>query len=209
MHKRLHQILSIVAATLIVAGCASTTTDTTKLPPNVTTTGRSLSYAGPAFRTILVVGLNPMQLVDQRGLENVVVSTLMSASTVAFPAYQFIPPNPRPDTATIKAAVAKSGADAVLLIRSTTFSPESTAINLMAPDVPVGALMYGGWYDPIAQEDYQVARIYTTLFNVATGRAVWTYNPPSYTPATLQQNAVVFANDVVDRLQQQGLIITK
>ena len=51
--------------------------------------------------------------------------------------------------------------------------------------------MYVGWYEPgLVSTSYQAATIYTTLFDVRTARAVWTFNPPTYNPATPGQPAV-------------------
>jgi hypothetical protein len=67
--------------------------------------------------------------------------------------------------------------------------------------------MYVGWYEPgIVSTSYQAATIYTTLFDVKSASAVWTYNPPAYDPTTLQQNAPAFANDIAGLLLSNGLI---
>ena len=67
--------------------------------------------------------------------------------------------------------------------------------------------MYVGWYEPgIVTSSYQAATIYTTLFDVRTARPVWTFNPPTYNPATLQQDAPVYANEVAALLRSNGLI---
>jgi len=57
----------------------------------------------------------------------------------------------------------------------------------------------------VVTESVQAATIYTTLFDVRTARPVWTYNPPTYSPATLRQDAPVYANDVAGLLQGTGL----
>jgi hypothetical protein len=35
---------------------------------------------------------------------------------------------------------------------------------------------------------------------------VWTFNPPTYNPATLQQDAPLYANEVAALLRSNGLI---
>jgi hypothetical protein len=70
--------------------------------------------------------------------------------------------------------------------------------------------MYVGWYEPgLATYNYQAATIYTTLFDVRTERPVWTFNPPAYNPATLQQNAPAFANQVTGMLLSAGLLAAR
>lgn len=191
----------ILGALLLVAGCG-----TVNPAPDQPTTWRDPAYTGPGFRKILVIGLSSRQLTDQRGFENLMVSTLQSERVVALPGWEFLPTDHVPDQATMRAVVAHMGADAVLLIRSSGFSTQSQAVPIMGPIVPLGAGLYDGWYQSAVDVDYQVATIYTTLFDVATERPVWTYNPPDYNPATLQQNAPAFANNVVNLLQSNGLI---
>ena len=51
-----------------------------------------------------------------------------------------------------------------------------------------GAGMYGGWYQPAVEVDYQRATVYTTLFDVQTAKPVWTFNVPTFNPATVRQD---------------------
>jgi hypothetical protein len=191
-----------IAALALVAGCAAVPS------PVDTTTWRDPGFTGPPFKMIFVVGLRAQGLVDQRGFENLMVSTLQSAGVAAVPGWQFVPTDVTPDPATMRAAVARSGADAALLVRLTGFTTQTGVVGTTSGVVaPVGPDMYVGWYAPgVVTDSYQAATIYTTLFDVATARPVWTFNPPAYAPATLQQDAPRFANDVVGLLRSAGLI---
>lgn len=156
-----------------------------------------------------MVGLSAQSLTDQRGFENLMVSTLQGAGIPAVPGWRFVPADRTPDQATIRAAVLQSGADAVLLVRLTGFTTETSVGYGAGAVAPAGPNMYVGWYEPgIVTQDYQAATIYTTLFDVRTERPVWTYNPPTYSPATLQQDAPAYANDVAGRLLSSGLFAT-
>jgi hypothetical protein len=197
MHPRSLRLLLSLAAVLVVAGCAT---------PNQPTTWRDPAYAGPGFRKIFVVGLSARDLSDQRGFENLMVSTLQRAGIAAVPGWQFVPTDRVPDEATIRAAVAKSGADAVLLARITNFSTQSQIVAAPVPAIGYGPGMYGGWYAPSVDVQYQRATVYTTLFDVRTAKPVWTYNPPTFDPATLQQDAPAYADSVADLLRSNGLL---
>src|SRR5215471_4462837 len=107
-----------VAATVLIAACAAAPSPTT------TTTWRDPEFKGPPFRKIFVVGLSSQSLTDQRGFENLMVSTLQSAGVSAVPGWQFVPTDRTPDQATMRAAVAQSGADAALLVRLSGFTTE-------------------------------------------------------------------------------------
>jgi len=193
------------AAALIV-GCATTPNDTPTAAP-ATTTWRDPNFIGPPFRKIFVIGLNAQSLRDQRGFENLMVSALQGVGVTAVPGWQYVPTDRTPDQAIMRTAVAKSGADATLLVRITPVSTQTSLGYGTGGTVPIGPDMYMGWYEPgITTQSYQVATIYTTLFDVKTARPVWTFNPPDYSPGTIEQDAPRFANDVTRLLINNGLV---
>ena len=194
-------LLQLVAV-MALAGCASTNQDQP-------TTWRDPAYTGPGFKKLFVVGLNSRSLVDQRGFEDLMVSTLQGAGVAAVPGWQYVPTDRTPDQATMRAAVARSGADAVLLARLSGFSTQSELLNGADVVVPLGADAYADFYQPTVEVDYKVATIYTTLFDVRTTRQVWTFNAPTFDPATLQQDAPRYANDVVGLLRSNGLLAAR
>jgi len=198
--RSLPALLCLVAA-LLVAGCAAVPS------PTNTTSWRDPGYTGPPFKKIFVVGLSSQSLTDQRGFENLMVSTLQSFGASAVPGWQFVPTDRTPDQATIRAAIEKSGADAALLVRLSGFTTEGTVGVVSGVVAQTGPNMYVGWYEPgIVSTTYQAATIYTTLYDVKTARPVWTFNPPAYDPATLQQDAPRYANEVAGLLRSSGLL---
>jgi len=189
---------SLLGAALLVAGCAAS--------PDQTTTWRDPAYAGPGFTKIFVVGLNSRDLQDQQGFENLMVSSFKSVGIVAVPGWQYVPTDRTPDQATMRDAVLKSGADGALLIRMTGFTEQSQILNVPGPGYVGGYGLYDGWYQPAVVANYQVATIYATVFDVSTAKPVWTYNVPTFNPATLQQDAPRYANEIVGRMQSNGLL---
>jgi hypothetical protein len=201
---RVLRALSGVTAIALLAACAAAP------GPTVTTTWRDPDFKGAQFTKIFVVGLRTRGLTDQRGFENLMVSALASAGIPAVAGWQFVPTDRTPDQATMRAAIARSGADAALLVRMSDRTTETGVVGTTSGVVgQVGPGMYAGWYAPgIVTADYEAATIYTTLFDVATARPVWTFNPPTYGPATLQQDAPAFASDVAGMLRASGLVAT-
>ncbi len=190
-----------LAAVLLIVGCAAAPS------PVTTTSWRDPSFNGPPFKKIFVVGLRAQSLQDQRGFEDLMVSTLQGAGVVAVPGWRYVPTDRIPDQATMRAAIAQSGADAALLVRLSGFKTETTYGYSPGVVAPVGSDMYVGWYEPgIVSANYQAATIYTTLFDVRTAKPVWTFNPATYNPATLQQDAPRYANDVAGLLRSSGLL---
>jgi hypothetical protein len=196
-------LLSLVATAFLI-GCSAVPS------PTNTTTWRDPNFSGPRFTKIFVVGLSAQSLTDQRGFENVMVSALQSVGVEAVPGWRFVPTDRTPDQATMRAAVLQAGADAALLVRLSDWQTQgSVGVGTVGGTEAVGPNMYVGWYEPgIVSTTYQAATIYTTLFDAKTAKAVWTYNPPVYNPAT-QQDAAAFANDVAGRLQASGLLASR
>jgi len=186
---------------MMITACASVPS------PEVATAWRDPDYKGGPFRKIFVVGLSAQSLADQRGFENLIVSTLQAGGVAAVPGWQYVPTDRPPDQATMRAAVAQAGADAALLVRLSRMQTETALGYSVGGEQQVGSNMYVGWYEPgVTTYDYQAATIYSTLFDVRTARAVWTYNPPTVSPTMLQQDPASFANDVAQRLRAAGLI---
>ena len=202
MPNQARRNLLVVVATLVIAGCASAP------GPNQVTTWRDPDFKGQPFRKVFVVGLSSKDLNDLRGFENLMVSTLQRSGVTAVPGWRFIPTNRTPDQSTIRAAVAQSGADSVLLVR---ISPVTTqgALNygMVGGVAQEGPDMTVGWYEPgLVSTTWQAATIYTTLFDVKTSRQVWTFNSPTYSPATIEQDAPRFASDMTGLLLSNGLV---
>jgi hypothetical protein len=200
MQTRSQRVLLLLAAVVLTAGCAST---------NQPTTWRDPAYTGPGFRKVFVVGLNSRSLVDQRGFEDLMVSTLQGAGVAAVPGWQYVPTDRTPDQATMRAAVAQSGADAVLLARMSGFTTQSEFLDLGDPMYAPGDGLYAGFYQPTVVAQYQVATIYTTLFDARTASQIWTFNAPTFDPTTLQQDAPRYASDVAGLLRSNGLLAAR
>lgn len=199
-----------LGAVLLISGCATP-------PPQPPKPWLDPGYAGQGFRKYFVVGLSARDLTDQRDFENRMVARLVDAGVLAVPGWQYLPTNRSPDQATILSAVAKSGADAVLLARISDFKTK-TDVVAVAPIVvyeqasPVDATVYGGadmysnWYDATVEIDYKKATIYTTLFDVQTAKPVWVLNVPDFDPATLKQDVSGYIDLVVDNLLKARLL---
>lgn len=201
MQITLPRTVLCVAAMVLIAGCTAVPS------PQDVTTWRDPEFKGQPFRKIFVVGLSSQSLTDQRGFEDLMVATLRRAGVAAVPGWQFVPTDRTPDQATMRAAVAQSGADAALLVRLSGFTSQTEVGLASGVVVPAGPDMYAGWYEPgLVTSSYQAATIYTTLFDVKTTRPVWTFNPPTYNPATLQQDAPRYANEVATLLRSNGFI---
>jgi hypothetical protein len=131
------------------------------------------------------------------------VSTLQQAGS-APSRRQFVPTDRTPIKRDPRGRPAS--ADAVLLY---AYRPTegSLGYGMVGGQARVGPDMTVGWYEPgLVSTTWQAATIYTTLFDVKTARPVWTFNPPTYNPATIEQDAPRFASDLTSLLLSNGLV---
>jgi hypothetical protein len=188
--------VALIAVLSLTGGCAA---------PTQPSTWRAPAYAGPGFKKIFVIGLASKDLRDRQTFEDRMVAQLQAGGAQAVPGWQYLPQDRPADPATVQAAVAQAGADAVLLARFMGFDTQSAVVD---PGVGLYG-MYSGWYGAPAAVQYQVATVYTTLYDVASMSQVWTYNPQTFDPATLQQQMPVYVSAVVSLLQSNGLIAAR
>jgi len=199
MHTRLKFAWSIIAAFVLTAGCASTSGDSK--------VWRDPNYAGPPFGKYFVIGLSSKGLADRQGFEDLLVSQIRNTGAQAAPGYQYIPPGGQSDRATVLAALARSGADAMLIARITGYRNRDDVAMAMDPAFGLGFDAYDGVFaDPLVVVQYQVATVYTTVYDAKTMNPVWTYSPRTMDPAAIQQQAAAYASTVVALLQSSGLL---
>ena len=209
-----NRTLLSLAALLLTAACAQT--QSTPTQPDA---WRDPNYTGGPFKKIFVIGLSSKDLTDRRGFEDLMVAKLRAGGAQAIPAWQYLPNSGQADRDSMMAAFARSGADAVLLARFMGFTTKDAIVP--APVYGGGVAIatggggvidagmyssYSNWYAMPADAQYQVATIYTTLFNGKTMNPVWTYNPKTFDPSNLQQQANSYANEVAGLLQSGGLL---
>jgi len=190
--------LAIIAVTL-ATGCATTPESKVWRDPN---------YSGPPFSRIFVIGLSSKGLADRKGFEDLLVAQIKAVGALAAPGYQYIPAGAQLDRATVTAAMARSGADAMLIAHITGYKYRDDVV--MDPGLGFG---FGfDTYDDVFVNplvvQYQIATVYTTMYDAKTMNPVWTYSPKTMDPATLQQQAAPYASTVVGLLQSNGLLGT-
>jgi hypothetical protein len=118
LHVLSLRALVLVAVAILITACASAP------GPQATTSWRDPDFRGPPFRKIFVIGLSAQSLTDQRGFENLMVSTLQGAG-IDGAGLAVRSDRSHAHQATMRAAVAQSGADATLLVRLSGFTTET------------------------------------------------------------------------------------
>lgn len=199
MHKRSFAALLSLLALALFAGCAT--------PSGEHKVWRDTNYTGGPLKKVFVIGLSSTSLNDHRGFEDMMVGQILAAGGQAVPGYQFIPPDVTPDDRIIAAAVARSGADGVMITRMAGFETRDTGLQNPYPSLNVATptpAIYGG-----PGGTYQVATIYTTLFAANSMNPIFTYDPKTYDPTDFAGQAPGYANLLVSYMQSNGFLQTQ
>jgi hypothetical protein len=199
MLHRPYRLALVLAAGLLAAGCASTTLQDQWRDPAWT--------AGP-FRSFLVVGLGG-DPVARRIFEDTMVAKLRASGVSATQAYLLIPDGMQASEPQLDAAVAKAGADALMMTRLRGVQTQTQISTTFVPGPLYGPGWYGyynAWY-PVQQiSQYQIATVDTSVFATSGRVLVWTGVTQTFNPQSVTQEAPGLADVIVKSLAGQGLL---
>src|SRR6185295_7636187 len=187
--------LALVAGALVLASCASTTMQSVWRDP---------AYTGGPFKRVFVVALSAKDGTARRVLEDVMVAKLRAGGVDAIPGWQFLSDAPM-DEGAFGAAVAKSGADAMLMVRLLSVETQTTVWPPMGPRFGWYGY-YSGWYAYPEVTQSQIAVVETTLFDVRSQRVVWSATSETINPTNVQKDAPVFADVILGALRKDGFL---
>ena len=205
----LHIIAGAAAgAAILLASCQSTTIQSTWVDP---------SFTGGPFKKVFVMGL-ARDVTSRRVFEDIMVARLQAAGIQAVPAYQYMAEDVAVPEPVLEAAVAKSGADAVLMTRLLGVDTQISASTVMVPGPVMGPGFGPGWGGPgwwgaynqwwaVPQvTTYQIATAETTLYDASTRRIVWTATSQTFNPQSVQREAPGLADQVIAALRARNLL---
>ena len=196
--QRRYLISLLLFASALVAGCAST---------RLTDSWSDPGFTGGPFKKWIVVAVGG-NTVATRTLEDVMVGRLKAHGVDAVQGYQFLSSG-RASEQQLDGAVVASGAQALMLVhlrRVETRTQVTTAV------VPVGGRgfgwggVYGGWVSVPDVQQYQVATVETTVYQVAQRRLVWSGVTQTFDPSSIATEAPGFSEIILGELAQHGLV---
>ena len=207
--KKLTALVSLLLATLVLAGCQTTALQSAWYDPTFT--------GGPMHRiTVVAAGLN---VANRRLAEDIFSQRLRAMGVDAAPGWQVVPDEARNAPEPFTEAVRRSGAEGVLVIRVLgvdTRTQVNTMMVTTTTPVRVGPMWGPGWGStsvwatttvPVTQvSQYNLAMVETTLYEVATGRVVWSGITQTLNPSDFQRDAAGFADVIIGQLRARGLI---
>jgi len=187
--------IAIGAAALVVAACASTTMKDSWVDPSVRTV---------PFAKVLVVAVG--EVTQQRIFEDVMVEKLRNVGVEGVQGYTLLPDG-RATEEQMNAAVTRSGADGLMLVRSKGVRTETEVRTTTMPG-PMGPGWYGwygSWYAVPEVYQYRIATIETTVFDAYTKKLVWTGVTETFDPASFRRDAGRLADIIVGALASNKL----
>lgn len=201
-HAGRMRVLAALFFVLALAGCATTSIRSAWFDPG---------FKGGPFKRILVAGLSG-NVTDRRVFEDTFAQKLKAAGVDGMQGYLFAPDDVRGSEASWSAAIAKSGADGLLLVQVLGVDTKTQVSTMLVPVTPWGFGPYGGWWGPPPMaavptvQQYDVATVETRLFDVTTKRLVWAGTTETLNPTTVANETPGFADIIIGQLAARGLI---
>jgi len=190
----------LLLTVVLLAACASTT---------IRTAWFDTTFKGGPFKRIVVVGVGG-QVADRRVFEDIFAEQLRAAGVDGVPGYTIMPDEARMDDAGFAAAVERSGADGVLIVRLLGVDTRTQVSTAMMPGPMIwgpSAGFYGPTWFPTTQvSQYEIARVESSLYDTKTRRMVWSATTDTFNPSTAAQETPGFAAIIIGQLRARGLI---
>jgi hypothetical protein len=201
-----------LALAMLVAGCQTTSIQSAWYDTN---------FRGGPLRKIVVVG-SIDSIADGRVFEDIFAERLRAAGVEGVAGYTVIPDEARAAEATFAAAVAKSGAQGLLLVRLLRVDTRTQVSTTMVP----GGMGWGwggpgawggGWGSPFGPpmvpvsqvSQYDLATVESKLFDVQTRSLVWAATTTTFNPTSVARETPGFADVIIGQLAQRGIIERK
>ncbi|ARN22205.1 hypothetical protein [Piscinibacter gummiphilus] len=178
---------------------------------SLTNVWRDPGFQGPPLRKVLVLAMSGSDA-NRRIFEDGVAQALRAAGTEATPAYTLLADSGHIPPEKIKAALSRSGAEAVLITRLLKVDRQ---VNV-SPAGPA-PMMYGrggfyGWYGgawggvPATIDTYNVLTLETTLWDMRADKALWTATSEGTEVRDMNKATADLSKALVERMKQDGVI---
>ena len=201
--RKLSMLAPLLLATLFLAGCQTTALQSAWYDPTFT--------GGPMHRiTVVAAGLNAA---NRRMAEDIFSDRLRALGVHAAPGWAVVSDEERNAAEPFTQALRRSGAEGVLVIRVLGVDTR-TQVNTMM--VTTATPVWGGWGTtsvwatttvPVTQFSMDsLVVVETSLYEVATGRLLWSGITQTLNPSSFQSDVRGFANVIIEQLVARRLL---
>jgi hypothetical protein len=192
--------LALGLATLTLAACQTTSIKSAWFDPG---------YTGGPMKRIVVVGVGG-NVVNRRVFEEVFAQKLRAAGVEGIPGYTVIQAEARAAEAPFAAAVEKSGAQGALMVRLLGVDTKTQVYTTMISGGfgwgPYGGMYGPGWYPVTEVNQYDIATVEASLYDVRTRRLVWAATTETLNPTSVERETPGYADLVIGQLVARGAI---
>ncbi|MEO8347093.1 MAG: hypothetical protein ABI607_15505 [Betaproteobacteria bacterium] len=204
--RKLTYILLLLVTPLLLAACQSTTINSAWFDP---------TFKGPPMTKIDVIAMGT-NLSSRRVFEDIFAQQLRAVGVEGVAGWTVIPDEARGAQGQFTDAVAKTGAQGLLVVRLLGVDTRTQVSTTMTPGP---AMMWGGPWGPswggfgpamvpVTQvSQYDLAMVETTLFDTTTKQVVWSANTQTLNPRTVEAEAPGFSQLIIAQLTARGLIV--
>ena len=207
--RKLTTMVSLLLATLVLAGCQTTALQSAWYDPTFT--------GGPMARiTVVAAGLAPA---NRRLAEDIFSQRLRALRVHAAPGWAVVSDEARNAAEPFTEALRASGAEGVLVIRVLGVDTRTQVNTMMVTTttaVRSGPMWGPGWGStsvwatttvPVTQfSQYALVMVETSLYEVSTGRLVWSGITQTLNPSDFQRDVGGFADVIIGQLAARGLL---
>jgi hypothetical protein len=196
----LRTVATAIFAAVVLAACQTTSIRSAWYDPG---------YTGGPMKKIAVVGVGT-NLANRRVFEDIFAQKLRAAGVDAVAGYTVIPDDARAAEAPFAAAVEKSGAQGVLMVRLLGVDTKTQVYTTMVSGGfgwgPYGGMYGPGWYPVTDVQQYDVANVEASLYDVKTRKLVWAANTETFNPSSVTQETPGYADLIIGQLRARGLL---
>ena len=190
----------------LVSGCQTTSIQSAWYDTN---------FRGGPMRKIVVVG-SVDSISDGRVFEDIFAEKLRAAGVDGVAGHTVIANDDRAGDAPFAAAVAKSGAQGLLLVRLLRVDTRTQVSTTMVSG-GMGWGWGGGWGSPFGPSmipvqqvsQYDLATVESKLFDAQTKQLVWAATTTTFNPTSVARETPRFADVIIAQLAQRGIIQNK
>jgi hypothetical protein len=182
----------------LLAACASTSLRDSWVDP---------AFAGGPFKKWLIVGTGASP-VARRTLEDVMSAKLRERGVQAVPGYQFLPDSSYTE-AQFDAAVAASGADALMLVNLRGVQTRMQASTQVVPTTGMRMGWWGSvstWQTVSTVNTFEIAIVETSVYQVSNKQLVWTGSTETFDPSGVAREAPGFSEVIIRALASRSLL---
>jgi hypothetical protein len=188
-------------AATILAACQTTSIKSAWFDP---------TYAGGAMKKIVVVGVSG-NVTNRRVFEDIFAQKLRASGVDGIAGYTVIPDDARAAEGPFSGAIERTGAQGALMVRLLGVDTKLQVSTMMVSGGYGGWGPYGGmygpaWYPVTEVNQYDIATVETTMYDVKTRRLVWAATTETFNPNSVAHETPGYADLIIKQLAARGVI---